>query len=732
MTNSLKMDTPDDRCRLDHMAQGRIGAPENRPDGPKKVSGTATYAAEYDLPDLAHGVLVRAATIGTLNGIDDSAVADLPGYLGLWTDPRFLRNPAQGQAGEAPVRGDKTVSYVGQPVAIVVAETFEAARDAALQLSPDVTAEARPVDPEADDAPLEAQDGEAVDQGDFDAAWSAAAATVDGIYHTPAHVSAAMEPHAAIAHWDGEDLTLYGAYQMLSYNRPELADSLGIPEERVRILAPFVGGGFGSKLGIGNEAVAAAIAARDLKRPVSVVLTRQQVFEAVMRRTETTQRLRLAADAEGKLLALGHESRISNLPDEPFAEPVPQSTHFLYGGAARKISLDVARIHRPPSGSVRAPGEAVGMPVLENAMDELAHRLEIDPVALRKINLPDRHPEKDIPYSSRKYAECMEEGARRFGWEDRNRTPGALREGEWLIGHGMAGASRVNMVDTSEAQVTLEADGSVTVETDMTDIGTGTYAILGQIVGEMLGAPAGQVDVRLGDSRYPPTSGSGGSMGASSSGSAVFLACEDIRRQLAGKLGCDEGELMLKDGVATFGNKQTPLSDLLSETLTGKGRFEPGDTDSDYLQSGYGAYFCEVAVNAYTGETRVRRMLGVYAAGRILNHKTARSQCIGGMIWGIGTALTEAVHHDPRSGKIVNRDLAEYHVPVHLDVPDLEVAFIEERDEAACPLQSKGIGELGFCGAAGAITNAIFNATGVRIRDYPITPDKLVAELPLP
>ncbi|MBZ6378056.1 MULTISPECIES: xanthine dehydrogenase family protein molybdopterin-binding subunit [Pacificimonas] len=729
MTKTLTMDKPDDRRRLDHMAQAVIGKPLDRPDGPLKVSGTAPYAAEYEIENCAHGVLLRAATMGTVKSLNRAKIEALPGVLGVFSSDEFLRNPAQGMAGEAPVQGVGEVAYVGEVIGLVVAETFEQARHASYAFAPEIEPAGHIVDPEAVEP--EPQDSEAVDQGDLAGAMRDASHSVDVVYRTEGHAAAAMEPHASIAVWDGPKLTLYGAYQMLKFNRKELADSLGLDEADVRIVSRYVGGGFGSKLGISQEGIAAAVAARGLGRPVSVVMTRQQVFESIMRRTETKQHMRLAADAEGRLTGLGHESLISNLPDEEFAEPVPQSTHFLYGGENRKISLNVARIHRPAAGSVRAPGEAVGMPVLENAMDELAHAVGIDPVELRKKNLPECHPETGIPFGTRKYAECMDEGAKRFGWADRNRVPGGLREGEWLIGHGMAGASRVNMTETAKARVTLSANGTATVETDMTDIGTGSYTVLGQVAAEMLGLDPAKVEVKLGDTDLPPGSGSGGSIGASSCGSAVFLACEDVRTQICEALGCEEADLTLKDGEAVTGNRRMSLADALgADELTGEGEFNPGETSEDYAQAGYGAYFCEVAVNSVTGETRVRRMLGVYAAGRILNEKTARSQCLGGMTWGIGTALTEELVHDERNGKIVNRDLAEYHVPVNLDVPQLNVVFLEEREDAACPIQSKGIGELGFCGAAGAITNAIYNATGVRVRDYPVTLDKLLAGLP--
>jgi len=728
MTHTFTMNTRDERCRLDRMAQGVIGRGISRPDGPLKVSGTATYAAEHEIEGLAHGVLVRAPTMGTLENLGRENAEAMPGVLAVFSTDRFLRNPAQGEADEAPVQGISDIAFVGHQVGLVVAETFEQARDAAYRMSLDIQVEERPVDPE--EVEPEEQTDETVDQGDLDAAMKGAAHSVDVTYRTSGHAAAAMEPHAAIAVWDGPRLTLYGSYQMLNFNKNELADSLDMEVGNLRILSPYVGGGFGSKLGISQEGVAAAIAARELGRPVSVVMTRQQVFEGIMRRSETKQRVRLACGADGRLTGLGHESLVSNLPEEEFAEPVPQSTHFLYGGENRRISLEVARIHRSAAGSVRAPGEAVGMPVLENALDELAEKADIDPVELRKLNLPDRHPEEDIPYSSRKYAECLDEGAERFGWANRNRTPGARREGEWLIGHGVAGASRVNTTGEATARVTLHVDGTATVATNMTDIGTGTYTVLGQIAAEMLGLPFERVKVELGDSDDPDGPGSGGSWGASSSGSSVFIACEAIRARLSEILGCDEAELTLKDGEAVHGDDRTSFTGMLGEDIVVEGTFEPGDTSDEYAQAGYGAFFCEVAVNRWTGETRVRRMLGVYAAGRILNRKTARSQCLGGMAWGIGTALTEELVHDARDGHIVNRDLAEYHIPVNLDVPQIEVVFLPERDTAACPIQSKGIGELGFCGAAGAIVNAIYNATGVRVRDYPATLDKVLVGLP--
>lgn len=643
MNRHWKMDGPDARHRLDAMPQGLTGQPLDRPEGRLKVSGTATYAHEYQIADCAHGVLVRATVAkGRVTAIDVDAAKAMPGVLGVFTGDRFLRNPAQGGANEAPEQGADDVAYFGQPIALVVAEGFEQARHAAQSLRIDYAA--------AGDADFDPQTAATVDtpnknqfdQGDLDAAMANAEVAIDVTYTTPSQNSAAMEPHASIAQWDDDKLTLYGSYQMPKYNRNELADSLGIDPGQVRILSPYVGGGFGSKLGIAPEAVAAALAARALGRPVKVAMTRPQVFEATMRRSETRQRIRLAADAGGVLSGLSHEALVSNLEGEEFSEPVAQATHFLYGGEHRRIVHEVARLNLTCAGSMRAPGETVGMLGLENAMDELADRLGLDPVELRKRNLADREPEKSVPYSSRKLAECLDVGAARFGWSERPQKPASRREGRWFVGYGMSVAARKNLLSESSARVTLAADGQVTVQTDMTDIGTGTYAILGQIAADMLGVPIDRVAVQLGDTRFPPGAGSGGSWGAASSSSSVLLACEEIR---CVKLGCDPEALTLKDGAAIAGNRRQALAELIGpDGLMAEGTIEPG--------------------------------------------------------------------------------------AVNLDVPQLDVVFLEERDDWANPLQAKGIGELGISGAGAAITNAIFNACGARVREYPATLDKIFPHLP--
>ncbi len=734
-TNSLTMNKSHPESLLDTSAQDIIGKPIDRIDGPKKVSGTATYAAEYALDNVAYGFLVRATVgAGKIKTLDAERAKAMPGVIDVITDyASFIRNPQQGGETTAPTQGVETVAYHGEIIAIVIAESYEVARDAAMQVKVDYEpAEGRYsflAHREEAEKPKPQQIPPHHSQGDIDKAMAEATHAIDVTYTTPSQNSAAMEPHASLAVWEDGALTLYGAYQMPASDKQQLAKALGVSASKVRIVAAYVGGGFGSKLGIAPESVAAAIAAKRLNRPVKAVMARQQVFDATVRRSNTEQRMRLGADANGKLSAIGHETITSNLPGEDFFEPAGMATHFLYEGENRLITHDIVRLDWLLSGSMRAPGEAVGLIALEGAMDELAEAIGIDPIELRKRNEPQVDPEKNIPYSSRSLIPCLEAGAAKFGW--RNRKPaGTDRRGDWLYGIGVASAARSNMLQKSAAKVSIDGQGKAIVETDMTDIGTGTYTILGQITAEILGLPIEDVTVHLGDTDAPPGAGSGGSWGAASSGSSVYLACEALRKKIAKAMDVDEAGMTLKDGLVIAENRSVPLRSLVGKGMEATGEISGGHQEKTFNQASYGAHFAEVAVNAVTGEVRVKRMLGVFTAGRILNEKTARSQCLGGMTFGIGCALSEELVHDPRNGKVVNRDLAEYHVPVNADVPQLEVDFLYERDIEANPLHAKGLGELGICGAAASIGNAIYNATGVRVRDYPLTLDKLLEGLP--
>ena len=733
---SLTMDKPHPESLLDSGAQDVIGKPLDRVDGPKKVSGSATYAAEYQFDNLAYGVLV-GATIGKgkIVSIGADAVKSMPGVIDVVTDfDTFIRVSQQGGETSAPAQGVKAIEYFGQIIAIVVGETFEAARDAAERLEVQYDRAAGVFDFSVDrdhDSKLPPNNVPAhAKQGDLEKAMKEAAVTVDATYTTPSQNSAAMEPHASIATWKDGALTLYGAYQMPTSDAQQLAKALGLSASKVRIISHFIGGGFGSKLGIAPESVAASIAAKKLGRPVKAVMMRQQVFEATVRRSNTSQRMRLAATADGKLTGIGHESILSNLEGEDYFEPCGLSTHFLYAGENRLITHDLVRMNWLLSGSMRAPGEAVGLIGLEGAMDELAAKLDMDPIELRRVNEPSEDPEKGIPFSSRGLMRAMDDGAARFGWDKRSSKPGTRREGEWLIGMGVAAAARSNIMMETSAEVAINADGSVTVSSAMTDIGTGSYTILSQVASELLGVPMDRITMRLGDTNDVPAAGSGGSWGACSSGSAIYLACESLRGKLAKAMKVEPRDLTLKDGMAIGDNRSVAIAELVGEGMKAVGKIQPGKQEKEFNQASYGAHFAEVAVNVVTGETRVRRMLGVFAAGRILNEKTARSQCLGGMTFGIGSALTEDLIHDGRTGQVVNHDLAEYHVPVNADVPQLEVVFLPERDIHANPMHAKGIGEVGICGAGAAIGNAIYNATGIRARDFPITLDKLLADLP--
>lgn len=736
-TNSLTMDKPHPDSLLDTGVQGVISRPLDRVDGPFKVSGSATYAAEYQLDDLAHGVLVGAKIgHGKVVSVDASSVTSMPGVIDVVTDfDTFIKVPQQGGETGAPTQGVKQVDYFGQIVAIVLAESFEVARDAAQQLKIEYDDEPGTYAFEAhrheQKTPPDGVTPATFTQGDIDGAMANAAVTIDVTYVTPSQNSAAMEPHASIATWDDDGaLTLYGAYQMPTSDAQQLAKSLGVSEKKVRIIARYIGGGFGSKLGIAPESVAAAIASKKLGRPVKAVMARTQVFDATIRRSNTEQRLRLACGHDGKLTAMGHDSLTSNTPGETYFEPVGIGTHLLYAGENRSITHRLIELNLLLSGSMRAPGEAVGMIGLECAMDELAEKLGMDPIELRRINDPSKDPEKDVPYSSRSLTRALDLGAEKFGWDKREAKPGMRREGEWLVGMGVASAVRGNQLMQSSAKVEIHPDGSATVSSAMTDIGTGSYTILAQIASEILGIPVERITMSLGDTNDPPAAGSGGSWGAASAGSAVYLACEMLRQKLAKAMGVDEDGLTLKDGDAIGDNRQVTIASLVGDGIEATGEIKPGKQEKETSQASFGCHFAEVGVNTVTGEVRVRRMLGVFAAGRVLNAKTARSQCLGGMTFGIGTALTEDLIHDQRTGKLVNRDLAEYHVPVNADVPQLEVHFLDERDIHANPIHAKGIGELGISGAAPAVVNAIYNACGVRVREMPITLDKLLAGLP--
>ena len=731
----MEMNSPIGPNALD--AQRIVGKPLDRVDGRLKVTGGARYAYEMQQASTLYGFVVEASIgKGRIVSIDTRAAEKAPGVALVLTH----RNaPAQGAGNHReahPVLTSPQVTRYGQPVAFVVAESFEQARAAAYLVDAkyDRSNGKYALHSNLNNARVpNPSDAPAADSavGDFASAFAGAVVQLDVAYTTPLQSHAMMEPHATLAMWDDDKLILHTANQMLNQGQQVIATTLKIPVENIRLISPFIGGGFGGKLWVNADAILAAIAARQLKRPVKIALTRQQIFHVTTHRSDTIQRLRLGTDSEGRILAIGHDVFSGNLPSEQTYEGAALQTRTLYAGPNRLTRHRQVPLDIPVASSMRAPGEAVGLMALECAMDELAEKLNLDPIELRVRNEPSEDPEKHIPYSSRHLIPCMQEGARRFGWDKRNPKPGQVRDGRWLVGIGMAAATRGNPLLLSRANVRLDPDGTCTVRMAMTDIGTGTYTILAQIAAEMLGLPMERVHVELGDTIFPQAAGSGGSWGAGSSGSALFEACNALREKLARTAGMDPATARFANGSIASGDRSRKLTDLVGVGMDADGEIRPGRNNKDFSQQSYGAHFAEVGVDEDTGEVRVRRMLGVFTAGRVLNAKTARSQAIGGMVFGVGAALHEEMTLDPRFGFFVNHDLAEYHVPVHADIPDIDAIFLAELDDKSNPLKSKGIGELGICGAGASIANAIYNACGARIRDYPITLDKLLSRLPV-
>jgi xanthine dehydrogenase YagR molybdenum-binding subunit len=733
----MEMNAPVGTNVLDTDAvQGPVGKPLNRVDGKLKVSGGARYAFEIAQgPATLYGFIVQSAIAkGSIQSIDTGMAEHAPGVRLVLT---YRNVPKQGTGPHPaahPVLNGPAVSYHGEPVAFVVADTFEQARAGAFLVR---------VGYEPARGTYTLQDGAATAQtpargnappdtavGDFTTAFTAAPVQLDVTYTTPLQSHSMMEPHATMALWDGDTLILHTANQMLNRGQHAVAKTLGMPVEKIRLVSPYIGGGFGSKLFVEADAILAAIASQKLNKPVKVALTRQQLFEVTTHRSDTIQRIRIGTDTDGHILAIGHDVLSGNLRTEPGYEGAANQTRTLYAGANRQTRHRLAALDMPVASAMRAPGEAVGMLTLECAMDELAEKLNLDPIELRIRNEPTEDPERHVPYSSRHLIECLQDGARRFGWDKRNPKPGQVRDGRWLVGIGVAAATRGNPLQPSSARVRVGSDGVAVVTMAMTDPGTGTYTILTQLAAELLGLPVERVKVIMGDTRFPPASGSGGSFGAASSGSALFEACSALRGKLAQAAGMDPAAARFINGTIESGGQSKTLVSLVGDGMEADGSITPGATLKNYSQQSYGAHFAEVGVDSDTGEIRLRRMLGVFTAGRILNAKTARSQAIGGMTFGIGAALEEEIAVDPRFGAYVTRDLANYHVPVHADVPDIDAIFLPELDTKSNPLKSKGIGELGICGAGASLANAVYNACGVRVRDYPITLDKLLGSLP--
>lgn len=729
----MKFDTPAGTNPIDQLKV--VGKPTDRIDGPLKTTGRAPYAYEYHqaVPHQAYGVVVGSAIAkGRISSMSLGDAESAPGVICVVTAANAGKL-GKGKYNTAVLLGGPDIQHYHQAVALVVAETFEQARAAAQLVRIDYARTNGVFDLAGSyrSGVEEKEQMPDVVHGDFEGAFAAAAVQLDETYTTPDQSHAMMEPFSSMASWKGDELTIWTSNQMIDWAVSDVATTLGVPKNKVRLISPYVGGGFGGKLFVRSDAVLAALGSRIAGRPVKVALQRPLIINNTTHRPATIQRIRIGAGRDGRITAIAHEGWSGDLPGGK-VERAAQPSKLLYASENRLTSMRLSTLDLPEGNAMRAPGEAPGLMALEIAMDEMAEKLAMDPVEFRIANdtqVDPTNPQR--PFSQRHLVECLRTGAERFGWNKRHSTPGSQREGRWLIGMGVGVAFRNNNLVKSGARVRLNDQGIVTVETDMTDIGTGSYTIIGQTAAEMLGISLDKVVVRLGDSAFPVSAGSGGQFGANCSTAGVYAACMKLREVVAQRLGLSNEDAVFSDGAVHSGGRSIPLRDAArGGELVAEDTIEFAELSKKYQQSTFGAHFVEVAVDIATGETRVRRMLAVCAAGRILNPKSARSQVIGAMTMGVGAALMEELAVDKRLGFFVNHDLAGYEVPVHADIPHQEVIFLDETDPVSSPMKAKGVGELGLCGVSAAIANAIYNASGARLRDYPMTLDKILGSLP--
>jgi xanthine dehydrogenase YagR molybdenum-binding subunit len=711
------------------MTTAFIGQPVSRVDGRQKVTGAATYAAEFDQPGQAHGVIVRSTVAnGRIAAIDGAAAERAPGVVAVLTHrnaPRLAYRPHKGAVDPAVgerlhVLQDNRVSHQGQPIALVIAETREQANHAAALLrvayaletaTSDVTrvAPVLPTQQKTDQGETRPPETR---RGDPDRALADAEVKVDHTYVIPRENHNPIEMHATIAAWDGDRLTLWDKTQWVNNTATEIAAVFGIAAENIRVVSPFVGGGFGSGLRTWPHVTLAALGARVVGRPVKVMLSRREMYYGVGYRPHTVQRVALGASRDGRLAAIVHEGHQETSSYEEFSEALLNASRFLHSCPNVYTRHRIARMNVHTPTYMRAPGEASGVFALESAMDELAVALNIDPVELRLRNEPELDEFKKLPFSSRSTRECYRAAAERFGWSRRTPEPHSMRDGRWLIGWGMATATYPMNYAPASAMAHLLPGGTAEVMSASSDMGPGTWTSMTQVAAETLGLPIERVRFTLGDTRLPKAPVHGGSMTMASVGSAVQAACRKARDDALARGGAND----LTDAMRRIGQPVEALADV-----------EPGDESQRFSMHSFGAVFVEVAVDPDLAETRVRRIVGAYGAGRIVNPKTTRSQCIGGMIGGIGMALMEHSVVDARNGRVPNANFAEYAVPVHADAPPvMDVIFVEEHDPHVNPLGVKGVGEIAMVGIAPAIANAVFHATGKRIRELPITPDRLL------
>ncbi len=685
-----------------------VGQPLDRIDGPKKVTGTAPYAFEHALDDVTYAFPVQSTIAkGHVASIDSSAAQAISGVIAVLTHENAPRLKAE--EGEFAVLQSNVVAHRGQFVGLVVAETLEVARQAADAIVVHYEEQPHDVVLRADDSnlykPEKVNPSYEADtaSGDVESALATAEVSIDHTYTTPAYHNNPLEPHATIARWSSDGVTLYDSNQGSHMIRDSIAQIFGLEPERVRVISPYVGGGFGSKGKAHPHVILAVMAAQIVGRPVKFALARQHMFAVAGYRTPTIQRIRLGADNEGHLTAIAHDVVEQTSTVREFAEQTAVVTRMLYASPNRSTTHRLAKLDVPTPAWMRAPGECPGMFALESAMDELAIAGGLDPIELRIRNEPEVDPETGHPFSSRGLVACLREGAQRFGWSSRNPQLRNRTNGRWLVGMGVAASTYPTRRRPSTATIRLDRDGLYSVLIDASDIGTGAWTVLTQIAADALDVPIELIHLEIGDTLLPRASLAGGSMGTASWGTAIVEAAHKLQERLQEVHGAIPAEGL---------------------EVTAEGGENP--EAKKFAMHAFGAQFAEVRVDMDSGEVRVPRLLGVFAIGRVMNEKLARSQLLGGMTMGLSMALHEESIMDPHFGDYVNHDLAEYHIATNADVGAVDISWIDEDDPHVNPMGAKGIGEIGIVGTAAAIANAVYNATGTRVRDLPITLDKLL------
>ena len=699
-----------------------IGTAVNRKDGYAKVTGTATYSAEHDVPGLVHGVVVTSTIAnGRIKAIDTREAEKAPGVIAVFTPknaPKVFKpsnNFMTSKIYEARLPlSDDQIHYAGQIIGLVVADTFERARHGAQLVKVEYDAQKPTIEAKKavfKEAPPQMGEEFKFVKGDVAAGMAGAATKMEATYTTSTELHAPMEPHAIIAHWQGTDaLTVYEPSQFIALSQRTYAELFGLPSEKVRIIIPYLGGAFGSKAFPWPHGILAAAAARQIKRPLKVVLSRRQVTANAGHRSETEQTVRLAAAADGMLSAIAHEVKSCTSPVETFTEPCTSVTPAMYTAPNLLLNQELAVMNIGTPTFMRAPGEAPGMWALESAMDELAWALKLDPIELRLKNEAKEHQRKGLPFSAKHFADCLKVGAERFGWKDRPEPRSLTQDGK-LIGWGMAAATFPGLRGATSAKVRLLPDGSAHVLTSGNDMGTGSYTVVAITAAETLGIPVEKVRVEMGDSQLPDGGLAGGSQMTASLVPTVMKACQEILKNANCTTGTEACAALQKTGRAA---------------IEASASSAPGDETKKWAFQSWGAHFCEVTVDEAIGRLRVTRWVSVMDVGRIINTKAAASQVRGGVIMGIGQALMEECHFDPNTGYPVVYDLATYHFPAHADTPRIDVAFVGEPDLNFNPAGARGVGEIGITGVPAAIANAVYHATGKRLRSLPLTPDKLL------